>query len=508
MITEIYYLIVPWIQRFTPVLLFGVYYGFLSTLPIGPAQMYYVRAMLIQNKVVDNRKIVPTGKLILGGSFVAQLVVFSSIYLGPIYASIWKPHVMTIMLVPVLLFLIFQTSLTRKYPWIQNPAIEFLIGVALQLLNPALFGKSVYTRLTNMMLFRYSGSYIFLLSTAAGWLSGQILFVKMTKIFCSRVENDVPLKANRKGELFAFSFQVIFFAYAMLTCYGRNPSFIATKWNDSRSFIQGPREELEEVSLDLSDKKKSFREGFKTPKKKKRHKYQTKAAINMTKNQVNKSPIPLSPSYRTLVRILSLEDLKLDTEADSTLASFLIKRWPLIFFDSNRFNQPLRYVSIGDFILRGPVKSQVAEYFFDVCLSDGDQRISFTAPPSMSFFAKMANLGDQSLDSNQDNLDEWIVKKSERKSYLGEELENRVRALSNGSPIVDILEKKIRFSRTKEGKYLPEVHDPLLSGPFRGSMNQFKSPWMLHSEDYLKEQKKNCRNVKTMILPTGFFEFP
>nr|BCA77726.1 hypothetical protein RF1 [Chamaecyparis formosensis]BCB63477.1 hypothetical protein RF1 [Chamaecyparis formosensis]BCB63726.1 hypothetical protein RF1 [Chamaecyparis formosensis] len=499
MITQIYGIILPWIQMSSPILLFGVYYGFLSTLPIGPAQMYYVRAMLMQNKVVDNRKIVPTGKLILGGSFVAQLVVFSSIYLGPIYTSIWKPHVMTIMLVPVLFFLIFQTALIRKYPWLQNPAIEFLIGVALQLLNPALFGKSVYTRLTNMMIFRYSESYIFMLSTAAGWLSGQILFVKMTKIFCSRVENDTPLRVDRRRELFAFSFQIIFFAYAMLTCYGRNPSFITTKWNDSRSFIQGPREELEEVSLELSDKKKSFREDVKTPKKKKKHKYKTKVSINMKKkNKVNKPPIPLSPSYRTLVRILSLEDLKLDTATDSALGAFLIKKWPLIFFDSNRFNQPLRYVSIGDFILRGPVKSQVAEYFFDVCLFDGHQRISFTAPPSMSFFAKMANLGDQSLDLNQDNLDEWIVRKSERKSYLGEELENRVRALSNGSPIVDILEKKMRFSRTKGGKYLPEVHDPLLSGPFRGSMNQFKSPWMLHSEDYLKEKKKNklseCKN--------------
>nr|QNT11752.1 hypothetical chloroplast RF19 [Chamaecyparis hodginsii] len=498
MITEIYWVILPWIQTCTPILLFGVYYGFLSTLPIGPAQMYYIRAMLIQNKVVDNRKIVPTGKLILGGSFVAQLVVFSSIYLGPIYASIWKPHVMTIMLVPVLLFLVFQKTLIRRYPWLQNPAIEFIIGVALQLLNPALFGKSVYTRLTNMMLFRYSESYIFLLSTAAGWLSGQILFVKMTKMLCSRVEKDVPLKVDRRAELFAFSFQIIFFAYGMLTCYGRNPSFIVTKWNDSRSFIQGPREELEEVSLELSDKKKSFREliDVKTPKKKKGRKYKTKTSINMKKNEVNKPPIPLSPSYRTLVRILSLEDLKLDIEKDKTLASFLIKRWPLIFFDSNRFNQPLRYVSIGDFILRGPVKSQVAEYFFDVCLSDGHQRISFTAPPSMSFFAKMANLGDQSLDSNQDNFDQWIVRKSERKSYLGEELENRVRALSNGSPIVDVVEKKIRFSRTKDGKYLPEVHDPLLSGPFRGSMNQFKSPWMLHSEEYLKEQKKKLSGCK------------
>nr|YP_009117527.1 hypothetical chloroplast RF1 [Hesperocyparis glabra]YP_009520736.1 hypothetical chloroplast RF19 [Hesperocyparis arizonica]AJE71070.1 hypothetical chloroplast RF1 [Hesperocyparis glabra]AXP34088.1 hypothetical chloroplast RF19 [Hesperocyparis arizonica] len=490
--------IIPWVGRSTPVLLFGVYYGFLATLPIGPAQMYFIRSMLIQNKVVDNRKIVPAGNLILSGSFVAQLVVFSSIYVAPIYASIWKPHLMTIMLVPVLFFLVFQRALIRRYPWLQNPAIEFFIGVALQLLNPALFGKSIYTRLINLMLFRYSGNFLFLLSTAAGWLSGQILFVKMTKIFCSRVENDVPLKRDRKGELFAFSFQIIFFGYAMLACYGRNPSFIATKWNDSRTFIQGPREELEELSLELSDKKKSFRSELKAPNKKKKHKkHKPKTPINIQKNEenANKPSIPLSPSFRTLVRILSLED-KLDTDTYSKFSPFLIKRWPLILFDSNRFNDPLRYVSIGDYILRGPVRSQVAEYFFDICISDGHQKISFTAPPSISFFAKMANLGDQSLDSNQDHLDEWIEKKWERKTSLGEELENRVRALSNGSPVVKILEKKIRFSKTKDKKRLSEVDDPLLSGPFRGSMNQFKSPWMLYSEEHLKEQKKKLSESK------------
>nr|AQM39532.1 hypothetical protein RF1 [Thujopsis dolabrata] len=507
MTINIYFILGPWLQSCVIVMLFGIYYGFLSTLPIGPAQMYYIRAMLIQNKVVDNRKMVPTGKEILSGSFAAQLVIFSSIYLGPIYASICKPHLMTMMVLPVLLFIIFQTTLIRRYPFLQNPAIDFLIGVALQLLNPALFGKSIYTRLINLMLFRYSGNFLFVLSMAAGWLSGQILFVKMTKIFCSRVENDVPLKIDRKGQLFAFSFQIIFIGYTLLNCFGRNPALVVTKWNDSRSFIQGPLEELEEVSVQLSEKKNKY--GLKRSTKKKLNQESKKKIsidkkdvtyIPTQKNDVNKPPSPLSPSYRMLLKIFSLEDLKLESETDSDLSPFLIKRWPLTFFDSNRFNQPLRYVSIGNYILRGPVKSQVAEYFFDVCLSDGHQKISFTAPPSISFFAKMANLGDQSLDSNQDHFDEWIVRKSERKTYLGKELKNRVRALSNGSPLVNVLEKKIRFSRTKEGKNCSEVHDPLLSGPFRGSMNQFKSPWMLHSEEYLKEQKR-IKEEKTQKLP-------
>nr|QQV69047.1 hypothetical protein [Taxodium sp. 'Zhongshanshan'] len=475
--------LLPWIQRSIPIVLFGVYYGFLSTLPIGPAQMYYLRSMLLQDKIVDKNgnKIIPTGKLILGGSFVGQVVIFSSIYLCSIYNFFFKPHAMTLMFVPVFLFLFIRILFSNVlFPWMNNPAVEFFLGVALQLLNPALFGKSIYTRFINIMLFRYSGSLLFLMSTAAGWLTGQILFVKITNLFCLRVEGDSPLKLGKKRQLFAFTFQVIFFGYFMLACYGKNPSFFMTKYVDNRAFLQGPLEEFEESSEELDQKKKAYKDEFKQKTSKNKKK---KASVDKT--------VSLSSISGKMVKVLSLKDLNRETETDSALSNILIKPWPLLFFDYNRFNLPLRYVGIGNFILRGPVKSQVAEYFFDVCLSDGHQRLSFTAPPSMSFFAKMVNLGDQSLDRNQDHLFEWISTKREKKSSLGRELEDRVRALSNGSPLVDVIEKKIRFSSTKDGNSLPEIHDPLLSGPFRGSINQFKSPWMLPPDDSAQQLQKN-----------------
>nr|QYB22537.1 hypothetical protein RF1 [Sequoiadendron giganteum]BBN66945.1 hypothetical protein [Sequoiadendron giganteum] len=492
MITALAAFVLPWIERGVPVILFGFYYGFLATLPIGPAQMYYVRSILLRDQIVDrnnNNKIIPTGKLILSGSFVGQFIVFSSIYLSPIYRALFKPHAMTLMFVPVFLFLLIRILFSNLlFPWINNPAIEFFLGVALQLLNPALFGKSVFPRLVNMMLFRYSGNLLFLLSTAAGWLTGQVLFVKMTKIFCSRVEGNTPLKLGKKKHLFAFTFQVIFFGYFMLTCYGRSPSLVLTKWNDQRSFIQGPLEEIEQDTEEYSAKKKKFYDGQKTVTDRmdkiasKRKKAPKKAVIN--------EPVSIPSLSKKLIRVLSLKDLDQDTETESVLSNMLVKPWPLIFFDSNRFNLPQRYVGVGNFILRGPVKNQVAEYFFDVCLSDGHQRISFTAPPSMSFFAKMVNLGNQSLDPNQNAIDEWLVTKLERRSYLAKELEDRVRALSNGSPLVDVIEKRIRFSKTGNGKPLSEVHDPLLSGPFRGSMIQFKSPWMLPPDDSTERLQK------------------
>nr|QXM16752.1 hypothetical protein RF1 [Libocedrus chevalieri] len=484
------YLISRWIEGSIPILIFGLYYGFLSTLPIGPAQIYYIRSMLINDKIIDQKKntIIPAGKLVLSGSLLAQIGVFSSIYFDPIYGIIFKPHTMTFLLVPVLLFILIR--LTLKPRFIKNSGTEFFLGVALQLLNPALFGKSVYTRLMNLMLFRYSGNFVFLLSIAAGWLSGQFLFVKITKILCARVETDVPLKMGKKVELLNFTFQIIFFGYFMVACYGRNPSVIMSKWDDSRTFIQGPLKEDEDASLELSDRKDVFKDDNELFQIKKRKRRKSPInAINKAKAKAKAAKNKPSSSFSHFVRILSLEDVKKDDTEE--VSNFLIKKWPLLFFEIDRFNRPLRYVSIGDYIERGPVKSQVAEYFFDVCLSDGDQKISFTALPSMSFFSKMLNFSN-SLDS-QDHLDEWIARKSERKTYLDKEFENRMIALSNGSPLVDVLERRIRFSK-KKGKCLSEVHDPLLSGPFRGSMNQFKSSWMLHPDEFWKEKKNKKKS--------------
>nr|QYB22864.1 hypothetical protein RF1 [Widdringtonia nodiflora]BBN67108.1 hypothetical protein [Widdringtonia schwarzii] len=482
------YLIIRWIEGSIPILIFGLYYGFLSTLPIGPAQIYYIRSMLIDDKIIDHKKnqIIPVEKLVLRGYLLAQIVVFSSIYFDPIYASIFKPFTMTFLLVPILILIIIRLTYLPRL--LKNSGTELFLGVALQLLNPALFGKSVYTRLMNLMLFRYSGNFVFLLSTAAGWVSGQILFVKMTKIFCSRVKTDVPLKASKKVELLTFTFQILFFGYFMVACYGRNPSLIISKWNDSRSFIQGPLKEEEDFSIELSDRKGLFREDdfIQMKTKKKRKKKQLPVYKPKRKKDASYS------SFSRFVRIISLEDtIKEDTK--TSLSNVIVKKWPFFFFETDRFNRPLRYVSIGDYIERGPVKSQVSEYFFDVCISDGDQKLSFTALPSVSFFSKMLNFSN-SLDSSEDHLDEWIVRKLERKTYLEKELENRMIALSNGSPFGDVFETTIRFSKTKEGKYLSEVHDPLLSGPFRGSMNQFKSPWMLHPDDFWKDKKNPSKS--------------
>ncbi|GLJ22336.1 hypothetical protein SUGI_0420450 [Cryptomeria japonica] len=118
----------------------------------------------------------------------------------------------------------------------------------------------------------------------------------------------------------------------------------------------------------------------------------------------------------------------------------------------------------------------------------------------------MVNLGDQSLDRNQDHLFEWVSKKGEKKSFLALELEDRVRALSNGSPLVDVIEKKIRFSRTKDGNYLPEIHDPLLSRPFRGSMNQFKSLWMLPPDDSTEQLQKNAHDSTNQLDRISFIQ--
>nr|UPV72426.1 hypothetical protein RF1 [Cephalotaxus sp. JW-2022a] len=510
-----------WLQTLSPMILFGFYYGFLTTLPVNLSQIYYVSSLLLQEQssIIDNRqnRIMSKGDIILSGSFVGQILVFLSIYFIPIYAGLCKPHIMAAMVTPIVLFIciklivsdLVDPAIHSFVRLINNPGIEFFLGVILQLMNPALFfSKSIYIRLVNLMLFRYSNSTLFLLSTAAGWLSGQLLFIQVAKIFCLRVNRDLGLQSVPTSRLqllkrqkhVSITLQMIFVGYFFIMCLGRTPVFLITKWVDTRALRQGPEEEeMEDTSEeeDLDEKLK------KMPKAK------PKSVPNTTKSVPNTTKKKFVPKKRKELFLNDLlkkkkedlikkqkqqgDDLTKEEKAE-ILSNILVKPWPTIFFDYRRFNRPIRYVPIGDSVLRGPVKSEVAQYFFDTCISDGRRRISFTALPSMSFFAKMIDFGSEKYLSDQDHFDRWIFLKKKRRNYLGKELEDRVKALSNGFPVGNVVEKRVRFPRTKSGECLPEIHDPLLSGPFRGVMNQFESPWMLPPADDLGKKKSKLNN--------------
>ncbi len=70
----------------------------------------------------------------------------------------------------------------------------------------------------------------------------------------------------------------------------------------------------------------------------------------------------------------------------------------------------------------------ISQYFFDICLSDGKQKIAFTALPSLSIFGNDLKRYLNILSNyflSDDSYNEWIDTKKKRKEILYQELGKR-----------------------------------------------------------------------------------
>lgn len=407
--------ILSWINISSPLILFGLYYGFLTTLPIGPSQILSIRAFLLEGNL--------SGTIALSGLILGQLIIFLSIYYLPFYIILIKPHTITLLVLPYILFywyrikdLLDYQSL-RSISSINDPRIYkvFFDSLIFQLFNPVLLPSPVLARLANLFFFRYSNNFIFVLSCFFGWLSGHYFFWSFIKILLVRIEQDSPVLYLLVKRLIYRTFSIFILAY-FLVYLGRAPVPLFTK--------------------KLSDE-----------------------------FQINKQ--------------LSF--------------SWLTKPWPTFFFDHRRWNRPLRYIENSRFSNKSPVKKKVSQYFFDISINDGKQRISFTALPSLSIFEKdlqnYLNISKKPILSNNLYTD-WIDIKRKRKDNLYSELKKRLEALDNGFFIKDVIEKKTGLSNNERNN-LTKNYDPFLNGSLRGKTRISKSPWLLRENLYeLKKNKK------------------
>lgn len=414
--------ILSWINISSPLILFGLYYGFLTTLPIGPSQILCIRAFLLEGNL--------SGTVAISGLVLGQLIIFLSIYYSPFYIILLKPHTVTLLVLPYILFYWYRIKDLLDYQSLRptNSLHDsriyktFFDSFIFQLLNPILLPSPVLTRLVNLFFFRYSNNFIFVLSCIFGWLTGHFLFFKFIKLLLIRIEQDSPV-------LFLLVKRLIYrtFSILILSCFllylGRAPiPFFTKKLNDEF--------------------------------------------------QVNQLKIFGS--------------------------SWLNKPWPTFFFDYRRWNRPLRYIENSRFSNKSLVKKNVSQYFFNISLSDGKQKISFTALPSLTIFEKdlknYLNISEKSIFSK--NLyKNWISTKKKRKEKLYSELKNRLKALDNSFSLKEALEKKTGLFNN-EGNNLTKINDPFLNGSFRGKTIIYKSPWLLTENLYESKKKINYLSKK------------
>lgn len=145
--------ILSWINISSPLILFGLYYGFLTTLPIGPSQILSIRAFLLEGNL--------SGTVAVSGLILGQLIIFLSIYYSPLYTLLLKPHTVTLLVLPYLLFYWYRIKDLLDYQSlrpinsIKDSRIYkiFFDSFIFQLLNPVLLPSPILVRLINLFFF-------------------------------------------------------------------------------------------------------------------------------------------------------------------------------------------------------------------------------------------------------------------------------------------------------------------------------------------------------------------
>nr|YP_010576401.1 hypothetical protein RF1 [Angiopteris fokiensis]UZN43942.1 hypothetical protein RF1 [Angiopteris fokiensis] len=438
-----------------PAVLFGIYYGFLTTLPIGPSQIFSIRSFLLEGNL--------GGTVAVSGLMIGQLLIYLSIYFSPLYILLVKPHLITLLVLPYMFFHWFRTKYLLNYKnlrhisSISDPRLRtiFLDSLIFQLLNPFLLPSPVLSRLVQVVLYRYSNNFLFIISSLLSWLGGNLLFINLAKLLLVRIEHDAPI-------LYLLIKRVLYRTFSIIIL----------------------------ISLCL---------------------------------HLGRAPVPLTS--KKFLNEITLYDQRLKKNPEDLLWIFL--PWPNNFYDRSRWNRPLRYIENSRISHNSLVKKQVSDYFFNKCVTDGKQRISFTYLPSL--FISEKQLKNSFKDSNEfmssdDFYKEWIGDRLERRNTLNNDLRDRIESLKNGSDIQKIIEKRTGLCNSN-GQELAKIYDPFLSSLSRTRIPLSKSPWLLpdiidlrkdyQNKDLGEEYKKEYQNkLKDWIstqyqgLERKFFPLP
>nr|YP_010468311.1 Ycf1 protein [Aloe arborescens]UVF31421.1 Ycf1 protein [Aloe arborescens] len=437
------------------VVVVGLYYGFLTTFSIGPSYLFLLRARVMEEGT--EKEVSATTGFITG-----QLMMFISIYYAPLHLALGRPHTITVLVLPYLLFHFFWNNHKNFFDYgsttrnsMRNLSIQcvFLNNLIFQLFNHFILPSSTLARLVNIYMFRCNNKMLFVTSSFVGWLIGHILFMKWVGLVLFWIRQNHSIRSNKYlvSEL-RNSMARIFSILLFITCVyylGRMPSPIVTNKLKETSETEERGERKEESDVETT--------------------YETKKTKQEQEGSTEEDKD--SPVY---------EDSYLDTnwELGKPLVTFL--------FDYQRWNRPLRYIKNDRF--ENAVRNEMSQYFFYTCTSDGKQIISFTYPPSLSTFSEMIerkiSLYTTEKVSHEDLYNYWVYTNEQKKNNLNNELISRIKILEKekGSLALGMLEKRIRLCNDEnEQEYLPKMYDPFLKGPSRGTIKKIDSSVIMNN---------------------------
>nr|YP_010280488.1 hypothetical chloroplast RF1 [Patrinia monandra]YP_010280500.1 hypothetical chloroplast RF1 [Patrinia monandra]UKG23320.1 hypothetical chloroplast RF1 [Patrinia monandra]UKG23332.1 hypothetical chloroplast RF1 [Patrinia monandra] len=505
----------------------GLYYGFLTTLSIGPSYLFLLRAHVVEEGT--EKKVSATTGFLMG-----QLMMFISIYYAPLHLALGRPHTITVLALPYLLFHFFRwnndndkedkknffayQSTTRNSMRNLSTQCLFLNHLIFQLFNHFLLPSSMLVRLVNIDMFRCNNKMLFVTSSFVGWLIGHILFMKRVGLVLvwirparlirwnQYVRSKKYLPAQFKSLMSEFTYLMldlinyparIYSILLFIICafyLGRTPTLLLTK-KPKAAFELKRKTEVGEESEEEGDVEL---EGA----------YERAVAKQEKAGFTSLAEL----RYFFLEQKEKKEEKRLQAVKNQDLFCFwfdFVEKLPVLFlFNYQEWNRPLRYIKNNR--LEGGVKNEMSQYFFHTCRSDGKKRISFTYPPSLSTFCEMIQrrIGMYFWEQGQveiyRNLDvftpkkpsyaelcnPWVDTKNQKRTAVKKEFLNRIKALDKGFLFEDMLEKKTRLykeqekvqkghnpfstyepffnEKTQKNKnHVPQNYDPLLDGPYR-----------------------------------------
>nr|YP_010724572.1 Ycf1 protein [Patersonia fragilis]WDW31699.1 Ycf1 protein [Patersonia fragilis] len=238
----------------------GLYYGFLTTFSMGPSYLFLLRAWVMEEGT--EKEVSATTGFITG-----QLMMFISIYYAPLHLALGRPHTITVLVLPYLLFHFFWNNHNNFFYYgsttrnsMRNLSIQcvFLNNLIFQLFNHFILPSSTLARLVNISMFRCNNKMLFVTSHFVGWLIGHILFMKCVGLVLFWIRQNHSIRSNKYlvSEL-RNSMARIFSILLFITCVyylGRMPSPIFTK-KLKETEKRGERKEESDVETTYETKK-------------------------------------------------------------------------------------------------------------------------------------------------------------------------------------------------------------------------------------------------------------
>nr|URF20095.1 hypothetical chloroplast RF19 [Goodyera velutina] len=490
------------------VVVVGLYYGFLTTLSIGPSYLFLLRARVMEEGTEEEVSATT-------GFLAGQLMMFISIYYAPLHLALGRPHTITFLVLPYLLFHFFwnnhkfdSRSTTRNS--MRNLSIQcvFLNNLIFQFFNHFILPSSTLARLVNIYMFRCNNKIFFLTNSFVGWLIGHILFMKWVGLVLFWIRQNHSIRSNKYlVSEFRNSMARIFSILLFITCVyhlGRMPSPIVTKKLKEKETSEteegGERKEESDVETTSETKEtKQEQEGSteenpslcseekedldkidETEEIRVNGKEKTKDEFHFKEARYQDSPVYEDSDLEThqenweLGRLKEEKRMNIKKNIENTFVTF--------FFDYKRWNRPLRYIKNDK--LENALRNEMSQFFFFTCKSDGKQKISFTYPPSLSTFSEMLErkislyIINKLYDEDLSISNSWIYFNEKKKCNLNNELRSRIKIIekNEGSSSLDMLEKKtILCDDEKKIKCLPKVYDPFFNGAYRGIRKKLDS---------------------------------